>query len=249
MRDLAMQVFEFLRPAIDLLISNFRILISTLVDFYNKNQSWIIPTIQFIAQVIGAILVGAIWVAITGISNSIAQIIGFINWVQSAIIWVQNFANWVSNLANQFFSFNLFAAGQQLIQGFMNGVNSMAQSLINSVTRPINDAINGAKNLLEIQSPSKVFEQIGKYTMEGLGIGIDKNSDQPIQSVSRVANNLGNQNETNFVGKSVSNSGSSPISIIINMGGNFMGTSKDRREFIDSIENELRDRLPKILAT
>lgn len=66
----------------------------------------------------------------------------------------------------------LYNAGSQLIQGFVDGVKDMAGSLISAVTGPINDAISGAKRLLGIASPSKVFRQIGDYAMQGLELGI-----------------------------------------------------------------------------
>lgn len=67
----------------------------------------------------------------------------------------------------------LFDTGSQLINGFINGAKSMASSLVSAVTGPINDAIGGAKRLLGIASPSKVFRQIGDYTMQGLELGIE----------------------------------------------------------------------------
>ena len=35
-------------------------------------------------------------------------------------------------------------------------------------------AVNAAKSALHIGSPSKLFKQYGVWTMEGLGIGINK---------------------------------------------------------------------------
>lgn len=70
-------------------------------------------------------------------------------------------------------SFDLADAGRQLIQGFINGVTSMAGALWDSVTSVIGNAIDGAKSLLGIASPSKVFREIGDYTMQGFARGIE----------------------------------------------------------------------------
>lgn len=67
----------------------------------------------------------------------------------------------------------LYDAGSQLINGFISGVKAKASSLISAVTGPISDAIGGAKRLLGIASPSKVFKAIGDYTMQGLELGIE----------------------------------------------------------------------------
>lgn len=68
----------------------------------------------------------------------------------------------------------LFSAGQQLIQGFINGIASMVRGVIDTVGGVVNDAIQAAKNLLGIASPSKVFREIGMFTGEGFIDGIDK---------------------------------------------------------------------------
>lgn len=67
---------------------------------------------------------------------------------------------------------DLIDIGKNIIQGLMDGVSSMADNLIESVKGPINDAIEGAKNLLGIHSPSRVFMEIGEFTGEGFEIGM-----------------------------------------------------------------------------
>lgn len=64
-------------------------------------------------------------------------------------------------------------AGANLINGFIDGVRNAAQNLINAVGDVINDAIGFAKSLLGIASPSKVFAEIGKFTMQGMAEGIE----------------------------------------------------------------------------
>ena len=66
--------------------------------------------------------------------------------------------------------------GRDMIQGMINGIKSMASSLVNSAKGVVGDAVQGAKNLLGIHSPSRVFEQIGRFTVQGLEQGLDKNA-------------------------------------------------------------------------
>lgn len=84
----------------------------------------------------------------------------------------------------------LYDTGVNLVNGFINGVQSMANSLIESVKGPIDDAIQGAKNLLGIASPSKVFRQIGRYTSEGLALGILDNGQMAENAVAQVASGM-----------------------------------------------------------
>lgn len=81
----------------------------------------------------------------------------------------------------------LYDTGANLVNGFINGVQSMANSLIESVKGPIDDAVQGAKNLLGIASPSKVFRQIGRYTSEGLALGILDDRQKVDSAIAQVA--------------------------------------------------------------
>ena len=68
----------------------------------------------------------------------------------------------------------LFGAGQQLVQGFIDGIASMVWGVIDTVGGVVNNAIAAAERLLGIASPSKVFREIGMFTGEGFIDGIDK---------------------------------------------------------------------------
>lgn len=68
----------------------------------------------------------------------------------------------------------LYSAGRDLLAGMIEGVKAMAGRLISAVTGPIGDAVGKAKSLLGIASPSRVFREIGKFTMQGYADGVDK---------------------------------------------------------------------------
>lgn len=77
------------------------------------------------------------------------------------------------NVKSFFAGINLFETGKNIIQGLVNGVMSMGKNLVDGVKGVVNDAIEGAKNLLGIKSPSRVFMEIGEFTGEGLAIGLE----------------------------------------------------------------------------
>lgn len=68
----------------------------------------------------------------------------------------------------------LYSAGRDLLAGMIDGVRAMASRLISAVTSPISSAVSRAKSLLGISSPSKVFSEIGKFTMQGYADGVGK---------------------------------------------------------------------------
>ena len=69
---------------------------------------------------------------------------------------------------------DLFEIGKNIIQGLINGIKSMASSIVSSVKGVVYGAIEGAKNLLGIHSPSRVFMEFGEYTGEGFINGINE---------------------------------------------------------------------------
>ena len=85
---------------------------------------------------------------------------------------------------------SLKEVGKNLIKGFINGIKSMATGVIDAVTGVVQGSIDWAKSLLGINSPSKVFMEIGRYTSEGFAIGLDKYAHMASDSASELANNV-----------------------------------------------------------
>lgn len=134
---------------------------------------------------------------ISGIAGFMSALPGNIaSWLSGVIStvvgWVSQFASNATSAASQFAS-NLIdglasipgqvtSIGSDIIQGMVNGVTSAAGSLIDSVKGAVDDAINAAKNLLGIHSPSRVFRKIGQYTMQGAALGVDDDADVLLRS-------------------------------------------------------------------
>lgn len=132
-------------------------------------------------------------------SRFISEIAGFLSalpgnvasWladvISTVVGWVSQFASNATSAATQFASniINGLASipdqvtsiGSNIIQGLVNGVTGAAGKLINAVKGAVGDAIEGAKNLLGIHSPSRVFREIGQYTMQGAALGVDDDAD------------------------------------------------------------------------
>ena len=138
---------------------------------------------------------------LSNVGNFFAQlpgnILGFLNSViQNVLTWVSQMGQQAANAATQFAN-NLInglasipgqvtSIGSQIIQGMVNGVSEAAGSLIDSVKGAVDDAIQAAKNLLGIKSPSRVFRQIGRYTMQGAALGVDDDADLLLQSTDNA---------------------------------------------------------------
>ena len=84
----------------------------------------------------------------------------------------------------------LVQAGKDLIDGFKKGMEEKAQSVITAASNIAKRLADAARAALKINSPSKVFIEIGKWTAEGLAVGIDRNSnrvDAPMRSMAQRA--------------------------------------------------------------
>lgn len=138
---------------------------------------------------------------ISGIAGFISALPGNVaSWLSGVIStvvgWVSQFASNATSAASQFAS-NLIdglasipgqvtSIGSNIIQGMVNGVTDAAGSLIDSVKGAVDDAIDAAKNLLGIHSPSRVFRKIGQYTMQGAALGVDDDADVLLRSTDNA---------------------------------------------------------------
>lgn len=68
----------------------------------------------------------------------------------------------------------------------VNGVTGAAGRLISAVKGAVDNAIDAAKNLLGIHSPSRVFRKIGQYTMQGAALGVDDDADVLLRSTDNA---------------------------------------------------------------
>lgn len=68
---------------------------------------------------------------------------------------------------------DLFQMGVDLLAGLARGITSAAGAVKDAVHNAVTGAIDKAKSLLGIASPSKVFAEIGGYTAEGFTQGVD----------------------------------------------------------------------------
>lgn len=68
---------------------------------------------------------------------------------------------------------DMVTAGYNLVTGLVNGILSAPERVWNAITGIVGNAIDGAKKMLGIASPSKVFQGIGENTVSGLVRGIE----------------------------------------------------------------------------
>lgn len=125
--------------------------------------------------------VSSAWSGITSaVSNGVSSMMNFITSIPSRIMGVFSGAgSW------------LLSAGQNIIQGLINGITNAIGGAISAVKNAVSGIIDGAKSLLGIASPSKVFDrEIGRMIPAGLGRGVSENERAATRPVEDMVNSL-----------------------------------------------------------
>ncbi|AYM75186.1 phage tail protein [Janthinobacterium agaricidamnosum] len=119
---------------------------------------------------------------LTGISALI------INWSPVGVFY-QAFAGVMSwfgiKLPAQFTEF-----GANILRGLVNGITGSMGAVKDAISNAGSSTIAWFKEKLGIHSPSRVFAQLGDYTMQGLAVGLDRSEGAPIAKVSGLAQRL-----------------------------------------------------------
>lgn len=187
--NLASLLVSILVPAWQQVVPVF----ATVIGWVGKIADVILTTLtQAITWLISA--VPSAWQQVkSAIGSAVAAIRGVISWFgnlpgllggwfgrakDAAVRKASELLSWIRGLPGRIKSGLgnlgglLFGAGRALLQGLINGVKSMAGAVVRAAKGVVNSAIQAAKRLLGIASPSKVFTWIGSMTTEGLVKGL-----------------------------------------------------------------------------
>jgi hypothetical protein len=117
------------------------------------------------------------------------------------------------------FSIDLTSSGRNMMQGFLNGMNSMksqVEQTAKSIAQTAATAVNAA---LQIHSPSRLMMESGQYTAEGLSLGMEsRTSDvataatamtQPVQDKSQQMRDMSapTGNRSGVIGETIDSLG------------------------------------------
>ena len=114
-----------------------------------------------------------------GISSTVSSVISFVGTIPGKM--ASAISQKVSSMVN---------TGKNLIRGLTQGIKSAASGVVKAAQGVVSNAIDAARNLLGIHSPSRVFAEIGKYTSLGLAVGLTKFRDvvtKPAENLAQTA--------------------------------------------------------------
>src|SRR6185437_10004015 len=108
---------------------------------------------------IGAV-VSVVALFAAGVVMAIGAILVVIGGLVAGVVWLGvEFVKAQTAVANFFKGLDLGAMGKNLIDGLVNGIKNGATAVLNAMKGVVQGAIDGAKKLLGIASPSKVFAE------------------------------------------------------------------------------------------
>ncbi|WP_026859348.1 phage tail protein [Jeotgalicoccus psychrophilus] len=153
---------------------------SALSTFASFISSAISSIVSFVSQIVSNIT--------SGMSQFVSAIVsGGANAVSAVVSMGSQIVSSVTGFVG-----DMVSAGADLIRGLINGIKNMAGAAVDAAKSVVGDAIAGAKNLLGINSPSRVFRSFGEYTMQGLEIGINRMASRAVGAVTDVARDMTN---------------------------------------------------------
>jgi len=146
-------------------------------DVWDAISTWFIETIPKVAKAAGDL--------VTGIINFFISLPGKI------IDALVNLPTLLANVFSTLLSVGgklltaILDVGAGIIRGIWDGVKNMVGWITDKITGFFGGLVDGIKDSLGIQSPSKVFADIGVNLIEGLAVGINK-TDSAVKAIDNV---------------------------------------------------------------
>lgn len=84
----------------------------------------------------------------------------------------------------------LLGIGKAIVEGIWKGILGVADWIRKKVSDFFSGIVNGVKGLLGIKSPSRVFAEIGRYAIQGFGVGFEDGAPDAKRTVDGVSQEL-----------------------------------------------------------
>lgn len=130
-----------------------------------------------------------VWQIITGVFTAawkaIDDAVG--GMVRNAITKLGELISWLGSLPGKALTW-LFDVGANLLKGMYNGIVSGLSWLKDKIISIFTDVVNGIKDFFGISSPSKLFAEYGKFTIQGFVVGAESMQSELDKTMQAVLN-------------------------------------------------------------
>lgn len=123
-----------------------------------------------------------------------------VTWIQDSVITpIEDFdlGATMSGLINKILEplkkVSLIDIGKDMITGLADGIAEQANTYLKEKAEGVAKLLPGwVKKLLGVESPSKVFAEIGANLMSGMALGIERSSERPVAAMAQATRNVTN---------------------------------------------------------
>lgn len=189
--ELAVNIGSVLLPVANTLLEWVRDITGWVADFVKENQ-WLVKTIAYIVMAFGALFVavkaiqlvfwGGMW-AFNAFRIGLANIGLYVNLARGLI---GEFSTWLTGFFTRLGAMGWKGVGEAIVNGIWSGLQSGWGWLVTKLQGLTAMLPAAVKNVLGIKSPSRVFAELGNYTMEGFGIGLTDGQRGTLATMNRI---------------------------------------------------------------
>ena len=117
----------------------------------------------------------ALWMAIkdAAIQSWVALRVGVLEEVKTLVKALYEVFDDVLEYMVEFAEKDMFDIGNLMILGLVRGIEAYTWALLDAIWRVLGEAKAWAWRILNLDSPSKVYQEMGELTMEGFALGIE----------------------------------------------------------------------------
>lgn len=143
------------------------------ITFIIANFSTLVLIVLGVIGVIGS-LITTFFLIPAALSILISAVAGFVSAFLIGFNTLKaNVSTTITNIMTDIRNKDWGGVGRDIINGMVKGVVGAAQTLASAAVNAVVNAYNAARRALGIKSPSTLFMDIGKQTMQGMALGIE----------------------------------------------------------------------------
>jgi TP901 family phage tail tape measure protein len=229
------RIYDFLVEKVTVIVDFIDMKITRLSEFLSETWSFISETVSDIWTTITKNITDFVTKIFERVSDKFGKTRDKTKSIFTEIketiskIWtdiVTSVSDFLTNIIEKIKSFTspFREAGKAIINGLKDGIMSAAGAVIDAATGVVESALSAAKRLLGIESPSKVFMEIGANTMKGMQKGIQQTGSLPLRAMQSVTQRLITQ-PISTVSNNVTNTRTTQVNVNANYIGQQPSTS------------------------
>ena len=184
---------QILSSLIDKILSGLPQLLQSGVQLIGQLAQGLLNNLPAVLSAIGSVIVQLLATIASHLPDLLQKGIELVGQMAAGLIQaipdiLKAAAELVTSILNEIGNTDWLQLGKDIISGIAKGISNAAGKILDAIGDVVGGALDWAKDLLGISSPSKVFrDAVGRYIPLGMAKGIDDYSDYPSKSSAEMA--------------------------------------------------------------